>query len=223
VKALADYTTALATLAANKPAVQMQTDATKANSSLKTLTTDATSAFDSPAKGAKAPDFASPVSDAVTAMSDVLKLIEDHRAASAIRASIEKNDAKITPLYRAMEKESKDLFARQTDTTTLYGERLFLRYEQARIAAHPSELIPIGERIKQYEKDSVALPASDPTSAINAFEKSHVALVNLIIAKPADKKASLTTLIAEIKSFEAELKSPSTTSASAQTTQAKPN
>jgi hypothetical protein len=221
LKALTDYTTALASLAANKPAIQIQTDATKADSSLKTLTKDATGVFDKPVKGAKTADYASPISNAVTAISDVLKLIEDHRAASAIRASIAKNDAKITPLYNVIEEESKYYFARETQTTNGYGVMLFSTYDKVRKTADTAELLQIGDRITQYERDSAALKTSDPTQATNAFEKSHVALVNFVTAKPADKKQSLATLIAEIKSFATEVKSPSKSSTS--TSDAKSN
>jgi hypothetical protein len=214
LKALTDYTTALATLAANKPAIQIQKDAAKADSSLKSLTTEATGVFDKQAKGTKAPDFASPVSDAVTAISDVLKLIEDHRAASAIRESIEKNDAKVTPLYDAIEKESGGFFQRETQTTSQYGVMLFSTYEKVRKSGDTAELLQVGDRIRQYEKDSAALKGSDPTQAISAFEKSHVALVKFITAKPADKKESLASLIAEVKSFAAEVKTPSDSSTS---------
>jgi hypothetical protein len=214
LKALTDYTTALAALAANKPAVQIQSDAAKANTSLKTLTTDATGVFAKPAKGGKAPDFAGPISEAVAAISDVLKLIEDHRAASAIRASIEKNDAKITPLYKVIEQESTDYFQRQTVTTHQYGLMLFSTYDEVRKTPNSVELLQIGDRIKQYEKDSAALSVSDPTQAINAFEKSHLAVVNFITAKPSDKKMSLATLIAEVRSFAAEVKTPSKDSTS---------
>jgi hypothetical protein len=209
LKALTDYTTTLATLAANKPDAQIQADAATASSSLKTLTTDATNVFDKPAKGAKTPDFASPVSDAVTAIGDVLKLIEDHRAASAIRASIEQNDTKISPLYSVIEQESSYYFDRETATTNLYGVALFSTYDKIRKTGNPAELMQMGDRFKEYEKDSAALIASDPTGATNAFEKAHIALVKLITAKPGDKKTSLATLIAEVKSFAAEVKAPS--------------
>src|ERR1700677_2697358 len=55
IKALADYTTALATSAAGKQADQIQTDTTKASSSLKTLSSDATTALAHPTKGSKTP------------------------------------------------------------------------------------------------------------------------------------------------------------------------
>jgi len=209
LKALTDYTTALAALAANKPSIQIQTDAAKANSSLKTLTSDATGVFDKPAKGAKTPDFAGPISEAATAIGAVLKLIEDHRAASAIREDILKNDPKITPLYKVIEQESTYYFDRQTHTTSLYGVMLLSTYDKARKTADSAELMQIGDRIRQYQKDSAALKASDPTQAINAFEKSHTAVVALITAKPADKKMSMATLIAEVRSFIAEVKTPS--------------
>jgi hypothetical protein len=209
LNALTDYNAALATLAANKPAAQVRADAATASASLKTLTTDATSVFDKPARGAKTPDFASPVSDAVTAIGDVLKLIEIHRAASAIRASIQQNDAKITPLYHVIEMESAYYFDRETTATHLRGETLFPTYAKIRVTGSPAELMQMGDRFKEYEKDTAALSASDPTQSINAFENAHVALVNLITAKPRDKKKSLAALIAEVRSLAAEVKAPS--------------
>jgi hypothetical protein len=215
IKALTDYTAALATLAADKPSAQIQADAATANGSLKTLTTDATSVFDKPAKGAKTPDFAGPISNAVTAISDVLKLIEDHRAASAIRASIAQNDPKITPLYEVFESESAYYFDREVTATNDYGVILFSTYDTVRKKAPVDQaaLLQISNRIKQYERSSDALSSSDPTNAIKLFESSHAALIKLITTK-ADKKTSLASLIAEVKSFAAEVKTPSKSSTS---------
>ena len=216
IKALTDYITALGTLASNKPAAQIQTDAASASSSLKTLTTDATTAFDTPAKGAKAPDFAGPVSIAATAIGDTLKLIESHASASEIRKSIEENDPKITPLYKVIEKESADFFSLQKNDLRDTGTSFLSDYETARNAkpVNQADLLQLSDRIKQYEKDAAALPTTDPTKAIGDFEKSHTALVKLITA-PADKKQfALADLMAQVKSFVAEVKTPSKDSTS---------
>ncbi len=216
IKALTDYTTALATLASNKVAAQNQTDAASASTCLKTLTTDATTAFDTPAKGAKAPDFAGPVSIAATAIADVLKLIQSHASASEIRQSIKGNDPKIAPLYQAIEKESVDFFSLQQNDLGETGNTLLSDYETARNAkpVNQTDLIQLSYRIKQYEKDAAALPATDPTKAIIEFEKSHAALVRLITAPANEKQSAVAELIAQVKSFTAELSTPSKDSTS---------
>jgi len=216
IKALTDYTTALATLASNKPAAQNQTDAAAASTNLTTLTTDATSAFDAPASGAKAPDFAGPVSIATTAIAAVLKLIQSHASASEIRQSIRDNDPKITPLYKVIEKESADLFSLQQNDLGDTGNTLFSAYEAARNAkpVNQADLLQLSDRIKQYEKDEAALPTTDPTKAITEFEKSHAALVKVITAPASEKQTAVAELIAQVKSFVAEVKAPSKDSAS---------
>ena len=62
IKALGDYTTALATLAAGKPSAQIQANASTASNSLKMLTSDSSAAFSKPSKGVKTPDYSTPVS-----------------------------------------------------------------------------------------------------------------------------------------------------------------
>jgi hypothetical protein len=106
IRALADYTTALSTLAVGKPGTQIQTDAATASSRLKSFTTDLTSLVVTPPKGQKAPDFASPPARAVTSIGDVLKVIEGHKSAQAFWDSIKEAEPKITPLYKAMQQES---------------------------------------------------------------------------------------------------------------------
>jgi outer membrane murein-binding lipoprotein Lpp len=216
IKTLTDYTNALATLASNKPAAQIQTDAASASTSQKTLAADATTAFDTPAKGVKAPDFAGPVSMAATAIGDVLRLIESHASASEIRKSIEDNDPKITPLYQAIEKESADFFRLQQNALSETGNTLLSDYETARNAkpVKQVDLLQLSDRIKQYERDAAAFPTTNPTKAIADFEKSHAALVK-VITTPADKKQpAVADLIAQVKSFVAEVKTPSKDSAS---------
>lgn len=211
IKALAAYTTALAALASNKPAVQSQTDAASASTCLKTLSTDATSAFDAPAKGAKAPDFGGPVAIAATAIGDVLRLIQSHASASAIRQSIIDNDPKITPLYQVIEKESADFYSLQQSDLGDTGNTLFSDYETARNAkpVDPADLLELSDRIKQYEKDAAALPSTDPTKGILEFEKAHAALVKVITVGGNEKRSAVAELIAQVRSFAAEVKAPS--------------
>jgi hypothetical protein len=217
IKALTDYTTTLATLAAGKSGDQIQADAATASSSLKSFTTDLTALVVTPPKGAKAPDFATPAATAATAIGDVLDVIEKHRSASAIRASIKNNDAKITPLYEAIVKESTFYFQRQTSQLGLVEITILQRYNTAITAKSIDQvqLLQLSDHLEQYEKDFAALPTSDPTAAIKGFESAHAALVKLVTAaKPEDKKNLLAELIAQIKSFAAEVKTPAKSSSS---------
>jgi hypothetical protein len=215
IKTLTDYTTALSTLAAGKPGPQIQTDAATASSSLKSFTTDLTSLVVTPPKGQKAPDFASPAALAVTAIGDVLKVIEGHKSAQAIRDSIKDAEPKITPLYKAMEQEAAFYFDRQTKAMSAVNEILLEMYGVA-IKANPIDqelLLQLSDRLQQQQKDVAALSTSDPTKAIAGFESAHAALVNLITAGPsANKKDLRDQLFAEIKSFVAEVKTPSKSS-----------
>jgi hypothetical protein len=218
IKALTDYTSALATLAAGKPGDQIQADAATASSSAKSLATGLTTLVVTPPKGAKAPDFGTPAAAAATAIGDVLKLIENHRSASEIRASIKDNDAKITPLYKALENESTFYSERQTSQMRLVEITLLHTYNIV-IAAKPVDqlqLLQLSDHLEQYEKDSAALETSDPTAAIKAFESAHAALVDLVIAsKPEEKKKFIAELIAQVKSFAAEVKTPAKSSSTA--------
>jgi hypothetical protein len=211
IKALADYTTALATLAAGKPGAQIQADAATASGSVKSLTTDLTTLVVTTPAGGTAPNFASPAAAAATAIGDVLKVIENHQSAKAIRDSIKSEDGKITPLYEAMEKESAKFFDRQKTAMNTVNLTLLSRYNVA-IANHPIDqgyLLQVSDLLRQHQKDVVVLSASDPTKAIGDFEATHVALVKLVAAdQTADKKKFLAELIAEIKSFIAEVKTP---------------
>jgi hypothetical protein len=216
IKALSDYTSALATLAANKPATKVQTDFATVNKDLKTLTTSATTAFDAPAKGAKAPNFADPVSYAVTGIAAVVAVIQNHEDAAAIRASIKQNDAKIAPLFAELELETTGFFDRST--TAVHGTHIMLlsAYETARTApsVNQADLLQITDALKQNAKDEATGAASDPTKAIKAFEDAHAELVKLVTDPQVDKKAALDRLIAEMKSFDAEVKTPSKSSTS---------
>ncbi len=215
IKALTDYMTALATLAAGKPGAQIQADAATASTSVKSFTTDLTSVAVKTPAGGTAPDFASPAAAAATAIGDVLKVIENHESAKAIRASIKDNDGKITPLYQAMETEAAAFFQRQTTAMNTVNITLIGKYNVT-IANSPIDqafLLKLSDRLRQHQKDVVALSTSDPTDAIKGFEATHVALVKLVTAdQSAEKKKFLAELIAEIKSFIAEVKTPSTSS-----------
>jgi hypothetical protein len=216
IKALTDYTTALSTLAAGKPGTQIQTDAATASASLKSFTTDLTSlVVTPPPKGQTTVNFASPAADAATAIGDVLKVIENHKSADAIRKSVKDAEKDVMPLYQAMEKEATQFYGRQTTAMNTVNITLLNTYANA-IKANPIDqglLLQLSDRLQQHPKDVAALSSSDPTKAIAGFESSHTALVKLITAGPSDnKKALLDQLIAEVKSFVAEVKAPSKSS-----------
>jgi outer membrane murein-binding lipoprotein Lpp len=217
IKVLTDYTTALGTLAAGKPGEQIQADATQASSSVKTFATDLTPFITNPPKGTKAPDFSGPASIAVTAIGDVLKLIENHRSASEIRDSIKTNDSKIMPLYSMMETEASSLFQRVTTDTNTFYLGVLGNYNSA-IAAKPVnqvEVLELGNALQQAEKELAALHTSDPATAIKNFISVHAALVKLVTSTTTgDKKNFRAELIAQVKSFVAEVKAPAKGSSS---------
>jgi hypothetical protein len=207
IQALADYTTALATLAAGKPAAQIQSDASKASSTLKTLTSDATSALIHPTAGSKTPDYSGPVSSAVDAIGQVISLIEKHYGEAEVRESIRKNDPQLKALFDLISKESAELYARQKATLGATGDYLFFDYAQASKATpvNSAMLLELSDRIKQFRKDSALLSDGDPSKAIDAFQKSHDALVAAILAPKEKKKESLAQLITAVKAFASEV------------------
>jgi len=212
IKTLSAYTTALATLASGKSADQIQADASAASSSVKSFATDLTPYVAHPPKGTKAPDFATPASAAVTAIGDVLKLIEAHRSAAEIRDNIKANDPKIVPLFVAMESESSHFFQRATTDLETYYIGVLGAYNRA-LEAKPIDkgsVLELSRDLLQAEKNLATLKSSDPAPAINKFQKAHTALVNLVTTPgTSEKKRFLAELIAEVKSFVAEVKAPS--------------
>jgi hypothetical protein len=207
IKALADYTTALATLAAGKPADQIQADTAKASSSLATLSSDATTAIAHFTKGSKTPDYSAPISSAVSAMGEVITLIEKHHGQTEVKESLRKNDPQLKALFDLIGKESTDLYERQKSTLGATGVMLFHDYDTQRQASpiNPALLMELSDRIKQYQKDSTLIGNADPAGAIAAFQKSHDALVDAILAPKEKKKESLAQLIAAVKAFAAEV------------------
>jgi hypothetical protein len=206
IKTLTDYTTALGSLAAGKPSAQIEADAKKASTSAGTLSTDATKAL-AGAPEAKKLKLSGPISSAVSAAGEVLNLIEKHRAMNEIRASLKKNDPAITELYTLLGKEATELYQRQQSTLGATGDMLFHDYKLASQKSPPNsaELLQLTDRIKQYRKDSAAIASSDPTKAIDAFQKAHQALVDAIVEPKQDKKQSVSTVIASLKQFATEV------------------
>jgi hypothetical protein len=207
IKALADYTTALATLATGKPASTVEANAKTASASMKTLADDAQTAAAAPAVPSKTPTYGGPVSAAVAAAGDVLELLEKHKEAKEVRASVAKNDPQLTALFDRVGSESKDLYSRQK--TTLDGTGIFLFADYNKLIGKPpvdaAELLQLSDRIKQYEKDSAALSASDPTQAIAGFQKAHDALVKAVLATGPEKKMTAADAVASVKAFAAEV------------------
>jgi hypothetical protein len=202
IKALTDYTTALASLASGKPSTTVEANAKTASTSLKTLTTDATTAAAAPSSTSTTPNFASPISAAVAAIGEVITLIEKHKGEEEVKASLTKNEPAIKELYRMIAVESSGLYAREKTTVGGTGVRLFADYgKDIQAHADPAQILQLSDRIKQYEKDSAALAGTDPAPAIAGFQKAHDALVKAILAPKDQKKESIADLIAAVKSF----------------------
>jgi hypothetical protein len=207
IKAIADYTAALATLASGKPADQIQADAAIASSSLKVLSADATAALTHSPPGAQSPDYSTPVQAAASAIGEVITLIEKHRSEAEIKESLRKNDPQLKALFDLMSKESTDLYSRQKSIFGATGDMIFFDYATARRATPPDRatLQALADRLKQYQRDSSVISSYGPAQAIEGFQKSHDAMVEVILAPKEKKKESLAQLIAAVKAFAGEV------------------
>jgi hypothetical protein len=116
-----------------------------------------------------------------------------------------------------LETEASGFFQRATTDANTFYLGVLGSYNTA-IAAKPVnqvQVLQISTQLQQSEKDLAALSTSDPTAAINGFGSSHAALVKVVSAKTTEeKKKFLAELIAQVKSFVAEVKSPSKGSSS---------
>ncbi len=207
IRALADYTTALATLASGQPAAQIQIDANNASASLQTLSADAASALAHPTEGSTTPNFSGAIGSAVSAIGEVIALVEKRRGEREIRESLRKNDPQLRALFELMSKESRELYARQRLTLRATGVILFHDYDVARRAqsANSAVLMELSDRIKRYRRDTALIDEADPSRAIQAFQRSHDALVEVILAPKEKKKESLAQLIGAVKAFASEV------------------
>jgi hypothetical protein len=205
IKALADYTTALGTLAAGKSAAQVETDAKTASSSLKSLTQDATKALAKPTPKSRTPDYSGPISSAASAAGEIISLIEEHRGLAEVRNSLQKNDQQLTALFALLSSEASELYSRQESALGDTGDILFRDYNTASIKspANPVELLQLTDRIKDYEKASAA--KVDPTKAIDGFKNVHDTLVKAILAPKTNKKENLGDVISSVKQFASEV------------------
>jgi hypothetical protein len=204
IKALADYTTALATLATRKPPSAVEASAKTASTSMNTLASKTqTSTAAAPATGPKMATPTGPISSAVNAAGAVLELIEKHKSEKEVKESLAKNDPQVTALFDLMASESRDIYTRQKTTLDGTGTFLFVDYNKliGKPGPDPTELLQLSDRIKQYEKDSVALKSSDPMQAIAGFQKAHDALVKAMLASGPEKKKTAANAVAAVKSF----------------------
>lgn len=207
ILALAQYTTALATLAQGKQEAQIVQDAETATTSFSTLATDAQTTAVHHHLISSTADYAGPVAGAAAAAGIILGLIERHRSHEEIRNSIEKNDPALTALFDLLGTESTAIYERQKSTQRAQGVLLFADYnrEIAQPAPDKDYLLQLSERIKQFRRNQVLVSQCDPAPAIAAFKKSHDALVAVILAPKNDKPKSVAELVASVKSFAAEV------------------
>ncbi len=203
IKALADYTCALATLASGKNEAQVQTDFSTASASLKTLADDSASALTHSTSTA----YGGPVSAAVAAMGNVIQLVLRHRNMAAVRRSIFENDASLNKLYDLIAKESQNLYAREKSNVGSTGVGIQMGYDKVRLAPSPNsaDLLQMADRYKQWQRDSAAVAGADPSASIAAFKKCHDKLIETILATNSLKKESLAELIADVKAFAADV------------------
>jgi hypothetical protein len=206
IAALTAYDTALVSLASGKDTAKVQTECTAANKSLTTLQTDSNKALANPTLKSMTTKYGGPVSDAVTAMQAVLKLILDHRSIEAARKSVAENDQHLTPLYTLIETESESLYLLQKSQVQASYSNEIEAYNVARLAkpVNQADLYELTDRIEQSQVQLAVLPGANPAKAVTDFQRAHVALVAAIQQRKPDK-LTIATLIGEVKSLEAEV------------------
>jgi hypothetical protein len=207
ILALAQYTTALATLAQGKHEAQIVEDADAASTSFSTLATDAQTAAAGHHLIPATPDYAGPISAAAAAAGIILGLIERHRTHEEIRHSIEKNDPALSALFSLLGSESQAIYERQKSTQSAQGVLLFTSYNREIAQPTPDKeyLLQLSDRIKQFRRNQALVAQSNPAPAIATFKKSHDALIAVILAPKDAKPQSLAALIASVRSFAAEV------------------
>lgn len=207
ILALAQYTSALATLAQGKEEGQIVADATTASTSFSTLATDAQTAAAAKHLIPSTADYAGPISSAASAAGIILGLIERHRTHEEIRQSIEKNDPALTTLFDMIGTESQAIYERQKSTQRAQGILLFADYNREITQPNPDKdyLLQLSERIKQFRRDESLVVQCDPTAAIAAFKKAHDALVAVILAPKDTRPRTLAELVTSVKSFATEV------------------
>jgi hypothetical protein len=207
ILALAQYTTALATLAQGKHEAQIVEDADAASTSFSTLATDAQTAAAGHHLIPGTADYAGPISAAAAAAGIILGLIERHRTHEEIRHSIEKNDPALSALFSLLGSESQAIYERQKSTQSAQGVLLFTSYNREITQPTPDKeyLLQLSDRIKQFRRNQALVAQSNPAPAIATFKKSHDALIAVILAPKDAKPQSLAALIASVRSFAAEV------------------
>lgn len=207
ILALAQYTSALATLAQGKEEGQIVADATTASTSFSTLATDAQTAAAAKHLIPSTADYAGPISSAASAAGIILGLIERHRTHEEIRQSIEKNDPALTTLFDMIGTESQAIYERQKSTQRAQGILLFADYNREITQPNPDKdyLLQLSERIKQFRRDESLVVQCDPTAAVAAFKKAHDALVAVILAPKDARPRTLAELVTSVKSFATEV------------------
>lgn len=207
ILALAQYTSALATLAEGKEEAQIVEDASAASTSFSTLATDAQTAAAGHHLIPTTADFAGPISGAASAAGIILGLIERHRTHEEIRQSIEKNDSALIPLFDLLGSESQMIYQRMKSTQRAQGVFLFTDYNREIALPSPDKdyLLQLSDRIKQFRRNQLLVDQADPTAAIAAFKKAHDSLVAVILAPKDAKPRTVAELVTSVKSFAAEV------------------
>lgn len=207
IRALAQYTSALATLAEGKQEARIVQDATAASATFSTLSTDVQTTAASHHLIPATANYAGPIAGAASAAGIILGLIERHRSHQEIRQSIEKNDPALADLFNLLGTESQAIYERQKSTQRAQGVLLFTDYNREIALATPDKdyLLQLSDRIKQFRRNQALVAQANPTAAIAAFKKSHDALVAVILAPKDAKPRTLAELVTSVKSFAAEV------------------
>jgi hypothetical protein len=207
IKALTDYNTALATLASGKDAAKIKTDSAAAGKSLSALNAAAAKALASTSVTAFTTQYSAPAAAAAQAMGQVLQLILDRRNMQEVRRNIARYDPKLKPLYSVIARESRDLYDRQKSDTAYISDIVLEDYNRAILVTpiNQVDLLQLTDRIKSSQKAQEALNGCDPRKAVADFQKTHDALIDAILSDNSHRKQSVAELLAEIKSFAADV------------------
>lgn len=207
IKALSEYTVALASLASGRSEAEISKDANAASTSMSGLSKDALALGSKSHPAWAAKDYPGIISGATRAAAEILTMMEKRHSRNEIRRSIEKNDPAMKSLFEMLSNESKDIYEREKSTQSSEGVFLFQRYntEVAKPTPDAAYLLTLSDRIKRFRRSQDLLRRSDPTPAIEAFQQAHDDLVAAIVAGDTKKPETIADVLAAVKEFSAEV------------------
>ena len=201
--ALSKYTVSLATLASGKAESSVGDDCKDASDKLKDLANDAGSRSATDKSADKFDSkFSGIAGAAATAIGAVAKLILDHKASTAIKASVNSTDKDVTALIELIGTDAQLSYERQRTRLSDYSMQLFNDYN-CEVGTEPpsgsnggaaggvqcrktqgdtASLLALADRIKALRADQATLAEANPAPAIMKMKKAHEDLVKYVNA-----------------------------------------